>query len=282
MTKKLRIGHSPDPDDAFMFFGFASGAVKIRDYEIEHVIEDIQSLNERALQGESDSKSELEVTAISAHTFPYISNRYWILSCGASMGKGYGPILVSKKALKPSDFSGKRIAIPGKMTTAFLLSRIYLQDFEPVEMPFDQIMKAVQEKKVDAGLIIHEGQITYKDFGLAKVMDFGELWLEETSFPLPLGLDVVRSDLGDSFANDISKGLQSSIQYAFDHEKEALAYAQKYGRGMEMGKAKTFVRMYVNDYTLNMGEEGSKALSGLFQRAYEKKLIPKIPTLKII
>jgi 1,4-dihydroxy-6-naphthoate synthase len=282
MTKKLRIGHSPDPDDAFMFFGFASGAVKIRDYEIEHVIEDIQSLNERALQGESDSKSELEVTAISAHTFPYISNRYWILSCGASMGKGYGPILVSKKALKPSDFSGKRIAIPGKMTTAFLLSRIYLQDFEPVEMPFDQIMTAVQEKKVDAGLIIHEGQITYKDFGLAKVMDFGELWLEDTSLPLPLGLDVVRSDLGDSFANDISKGLQSSIQYAFDHEKEALAYAQKYGRGMEMGKAKTFVRMYVNDYTLNMGEEGSKALSGLFQRAYEKKLIPKIPTLKII
>lgn len=265
-----------------MFYGLSSGTVRIRDFEIVHFLEDIQSLNERALKG------ELDVTAISAHSYPYVSNHYWILSCGASMGKGYGPILVCRggSALggspSPEDFAGKRIAVPGKMTTAYLLSRIYLADFEPVEISFDQISDAVKNKKVDAGLLIHEGQLTYKDFGLLKVMDFGERWLAETSLPLPLGLDVVRSDLGNPLALEIRNGLRESIQYAFDHEAEALAYARKFGRGIEEKEAKKFVRMYVNEYTLEMGEEGKQALTQLFQRAYAMELIPNVPTLKII
>ncbi|MCH7760404.1 ABC transporter substrate-binding protein [candidate division TA06 bacterium] len=276
MSKKLRIGHSPDPDDAFMFYGFASGAVKIQGFEIEHLLEDIQSLNKRALQG------ELDVTAISAHAYPYLANRYWILSCGASMGMGYGPLLISKDDLKPEDLAGKRVAIPGKMTTAYLLSRIYLKDYEPVEMRFDQILRAIQEEKVDAGLIIHEGQITYKSLKLKKMMDFGERWQADSDLPLPLGLDIVRSSLGESLAKEISEGLRKSIQYAFAHEEEALTYALQFGRGIEMNQARTFVRMYVNEYTLDMGDEGRRGLSELFQRAYERELIPLIPDLKII
>ena len=276
MSKKLRIGHSPDPDDAFMFYGFASGAVKIQGFEIEHLLEDIQSLNKRALQG------ELDVTAISAHAYPYLASRYWILSCGASMGMGYGPLLISKDDLKPEDLAGKRVAIPGKMTTAYLLSRIYLKDYEPVEMRFDQILRAIQEEKVDAGLIIHEGQITYKSLKLKKMMDFGERWQADSDLPLPLGLDIVRSSLGESLAKEISEGLRKSIQYAFAHEEEALTYALQFGRGIEMNQARTFVRMYVNEYTLDMGDEGRRGLSELFQRAYERELIPLIPDLKII
>ena len=281
MSRKLRIGHSPDPDDAFMFYGLATGGVRIRDFEVVHILEDIQSLNERAQRG------DLEVTAISAHTYPFISNRYWILSCGASMGKGYGPILVCRGKVPSASLeilSGKKIAIPGKMTTAYLLSRIYLEKtLEYVEIPFDQILSSVLKGKVDGGLLIHEGQLTYEKLGLQRVIDFGELWQRDTNLPLPLGLDVVRSDLGETLAEEIRDGLRKSIQYAFDHEEEALTYALSVRQtGMSLPQAKVFVRMYVNEYTLDMGEEGRRGLVELFQRAVEKGIIPQIPELKII
>ena len=281
MSRKLRIGHSPDPDDAFMFYGLATGGVRIRDFEVVHILEDIQSLNERAQRG------DLEVTAISAHTYPFISNRYWILSCGASMGKGYGPILVCRGKVHSASLeilSGKKIAIPGKMTTAYLLSRIYLEKtLEYVEIPFDQILSSVLKGKVDGGLLIHEGQLTYEKLGLQRVIDFGELWQRDTNLPLPLGLDVVRSDLGETLAEEIRDGLRKSIQYAFDHEEEALTYALSVRQtGMSLPQAKVFVRMYVNEYTLDMGEEGRRGLVELFQRAVEKGIIPQIPELKII
>lgn len=276
-VKTLRIGHSPDPDDAFMFYGLASGAVCINGYGIEHVIADIQTLNQRALKG------ELEVTAISAHAYPYVADRYWIMSCGASMGLGYGPVLVAKKPFTLNEAGTKRIAIPGQLTTAALLSKLYLGDFMTVEVPFDRIFEAIADGRVDAGVLIHEGQVTYAERNLVKIADFGELWTKETGgLPLPLGLDVVRSDLGKSLAKEITRALRKSIRFGFEHEKDAQTYALKFGRGIEAQQGKRFVRMYVNDYTLDLGEPGKRALELLFQRAFEKKLIPSLPPIEVI
>jgi len=262
-TRVLRFGHSPDPDDAFMFYGLARGAVRIRDFQVEHVLFDIQTLNEMAMSG------EIEVTAISAHAYPAVADRYWIMRCGASMGIGYGPILVAAPDGPASleALAGARIAIPGLLTTAWLVARLYLPPFEAVVHPFDDIPRAVAEGAVDAGLVIHEGQITYADQGLVKLGDLGEAWQADTGLPLPLGLDVVRKDLGRELAAEVSRGLADSIRYAFDHEDDAVAYALDYGRGLDTEKARTFVRMYVNEYTRDMGEEGRRALRTLFDRA---------------
>jgi 1,4-dihydroxy-6-naphthoate synthase len=262
-TPVLRFGHSPDPDDAFMFFGLARGAVTIRDFKVEHVLHDIQTLNEMAMSG------AIEITAISAHAYPAVADRYWILRCGASMGIGYGPILVARPDGPGSlaALSGARVAIPGLLTTAYLVARLYLPRFEAVVHPFDDIPRAVADGEVDAGLVIHEGQITYGDQGLSKLGDLGALWQDDTGLPLPLGLDVVRKDLGRELAAEISRGLAESIRYAFDHEDDAVAYALAYGRGLDTERTRTFVKMYVNEYTRDMGEEGRRALEALFAKA---------------
>lgn len=266
-NKILRVGHSPDPDDAFMFYGLAFDFVKIDDYKIEHVLEDIQSLNLRAMRG------ELEVTAISAHVYPYVQDKYYIMRTGASMGIGYGPILISKKNYNLSDLKQKRIAHPGDYTTATLLAKIYLEEFVPIAMPFDEIMNAVESGEVDAGVVIHEGQITYEQLDFKKILDFGELWQEETGLPLPLGLDVVRKDLGIELASKISSKLRESIEYGYKNLRSAVNYALKFGRGLNFELGEKFIKMYVNELTIDMGTQGEKALQLLFDKAFEKGLI---------
>ncbi len=273
----LRIGHSPDPDDAFMFYGLSSGKVKLDGIRIEHVLEDIQSLNQRALGG------ELEVTAISAHAYPFVADKYWIMETGASMGEGYGPIIVSKKCTSVEELRGKKIAQPGRLTTANLLLNIYLDGFQSVEIRFDRIIEAVCSNEVDAGVLIHEGQLTYGQSGLKKVVDFGKVWEKETGgLPLPLGLDVIRRDLGEDLARKISDALKQSIHYATTHQSEAIPYALRFGRGIEKSIGEEFVKMYVNELTVNMGERGKAALELLFEKAAERGLIPRIQELHMI
>jgi len=272
----LRIGHSPDPDDAFMFFGFAQGAVSAGTDELVHVVEDIESLNKRALQG------ELEVTAISAAAYPEVADHYRILACGVSMGRNYGPIIITRQPMAPEDLYGKSVAIPGAFTTAYLLLRFYVSGVRPKVVPFDQIMEAVAQRTVDAGVVIHEGQLTYASHGLTKIMDLGEAWFDDTGLPIPLGLDVVHRRLGDERARQLHDSFLSSIRYAREHEPEASAYAQGFGRGMDMELSRRFVGMYVNEDTLYMGEEGRCALELLYQRAHERGMIQAIPPLDIV
>jgi 1,4-dihydroxy-6-naphthoate synthase len=270
--KIIRVGHSPDPDDAFMFYGLSSGKVKLEGIKIEHMLEDIQSLNERAM------KAELEVTAISAHAFPYVADHYWIMATGASMGEGYGPVIVSKRYRTLAELRGKTVATPGKMTTATLLFRIYTEGITHVDIAFDQIMDRVASGEFDAGLLIHEGQITYQQDGFNKVLDFGELWDRETGgLPLPLGLDVVRKDLGEEMARKLSSGLKASIHYGYTHQDEAIPYALKWGRGISSQLGEKFVKMYVSELTVDMGENGKRALTELFRLGVEKGLLPSAP-----
>ena len=274
--KTVRVGHSPDPDDAFMFYALAKGKVPLDGFKIKHVIEDIQSLNQRALT------KDLEVTAISAAVYPMVADDYWILSCGASVGRNYGPIVVAEKKLSEKDLKGKRIAVPGLQTTAYLLLKIFLGDFEPVVMDFAAIIGAVKRKEVDAGLIIHEGQLNYASFGLAKCMDLGESWFKKFSLPIPLGLDVVRKDMGLPFAKKLNRTLKRSIAYARDNHDEALVYALKFGRGIPAGTASKFVGMYVNEDTLDLGEEGKAALEKLFKSGAERGLFSDPGLISVI
>ncbi|MBI3788146.1 MAG: ABC transporter substrate-binding protein [Ignavibacteriales bacterium] len=272
IEKIIRVGHSPDPDDAFMFYGLSSGKVKIPGITIQHQLEDIQSLNIRALQG------ELEVTAISAHAFAYVADKYWIMATGASMGEGYGPVIVSKKYRSLNELQGKTVATPGKMTTATLLLKIFAEGLNNVDIPFDQIMERVNSGEFDAGLLIHEGQITYKDQGFNKIVDFGELWARMyDKLPLPLGLDVVRKDLGEETARRLSQGLRQSIHYGYTHQADAIPYALQYGRGINKQLGEQFVKMYVSELTVDMGEHGKQALELLFKLGAEREVIPRVP-----
>lgn len=271
---KMRLGHSPDPDDAFMFYGIAAGKVTSDKIEFEHVIEDIQSLNKRALN------KELETTAISAHGYLKVQDDYRIMSCGASMGEGYGPIVVS--SVPTDNLYGKEIAVPGKLTTAFLLLSIYSDGFIPVEMPFDKIMPAVARGEIEAGLIIHEGQLTYKNHDLELVLDLGEQWQIETTLPLPLGLNVVRRDIGEELQKEVLRVHRESIEYGLAHKEEALEYAMKYGRGIGEDVGEKFVLMYVNKYTKDLGGKGKAALEYLFKRAYDEGIIKEEPRLDIL
>ncbi len=272
----LRIGHSPDPDDAFMFCALSKGAVRIRDFRIEHALDDIETLNHRALNG------ELEVTAVSAHAYLDLAENYWILATGASMGEGYGPVVIAKKPMNREALLGKRIAIPGEKTTAALLARIFLPEFEPVVRPFDNIFETVAREEADAGVLIHEGQLTYEKEGFHKVEDFGERWEKETGLPLPLGLDVVRKDLGRDLAREINGALRESIEWAYDHEDEALTYALQFGRGLQRELGRRFVKMYVSDLTKDMGEPGERALEELFSRAQAAGMVRKAPPIELI
>jgi 1,4-dihydroxy-6-naphthoate synthase len=261
---RIRLGHSPDPDDAFMFWGLAAGRVDPRDFEFEHVLEGIQTLNEWALEG------RLEVTAISLHTYPFVQDRYVILPHGASMGSGYGPVVVSKRPLEKGDLREIEIAVPGRMTTAFLTLGLYLDsEFRFREVPFDRIMDEVEEGRAEAGLLIHEGQLTYGRRGLELVVDLGEWWLLETGLPLPLGINVARRDLGDDVLPELSDVLRDSIRAGLANRDEALEYALQYGRGLSTELADKFVGMYVNELTEDYGEEGRQAVAELLRRGEE-------------
>ena len=269
----IRIGHSPDPDDAFMFYALTAGKVRTEGLEIEHVLEDIETLNRRA------RGAELEVTAISAATYVLVADRYRIMDPGASMGKGYGPILVARKPMDPREIPDRVVAIPGSHTTAALLLRLYCGDPPLIEVAFDKIPKAVLEGQADLGLLIHEGQITHQSMGLHKVLDLGRAWEQETNLPLPLGINVVRRDIGEASGVALSRALSRSIAYAHAHVDEALEYAMKFGRGIDKETCRRFVLMYVNDYTVTLGVEGRQALERLYALAHQKGLIPAIPPL---
>jgi 1,4-dihydroxy-6-naphthoate synthase len=257
----IRLGHSPDPDDAFMFWGLASGRVDPDGFEFEHVLQDIQTLNEWALEG------RLEVTAISLHSYPFVQDTYVLLPHGASMGSGYGPMVVAREPLAREDLHEVEVAVPGRMTTAFLTLRLYLgRDFRYREVPFDQILEEVESGRADAGLIIHEGQLTYERHGLCKVVDLGEWWLLDTGLPLPLGANVARRDLGEENLRRLSRVLHDSIRAGLDNREEALAYALQYGRGLDEGLADRFVGMYVNELTEDYGDEGREAVTELLRR----------------
>ena len=257
----IRLGHSPDPDDAFMFWGLASGEVDPRRFEFEHVLKDIQTLNEWALEG------KLEVTAISLAAYPLVQERYVLLPHGASMGSGYGPIVVSQQELSTADLRDVEIAVPGELTTAFLVLRLCLGSFRYREVPFDQILDEVREGRADAGLLIHEGQLTYESAGLKKVVDLGEWWLLETGLPLPLGGNVARRDVGVGTLFELSEVLRDSIQAGLDNREEAMEYALQFGRGLDAALADRFVGMYVNELTEDYGDEGREAVRELLARA---------------
>jgi 1,4-dihydroxy-6-naphthoate synthase len=275
-TQVLRFGHSPDPDDAFMFYGFAAGAIRVRDYAVEHVLEDIESLNRRA------QTAELEITAVSAHAYARLSDRYWVMRTGASVGRGYGPIVVARGVRSLSELAGKRVALPGAWTTAALVYGLLAPPAEVVQRPFDAILRDVSSGAVDAGVIIHEGQLTFADHGLDRVADLGELWQSETGLPLPLGLDVVRRDLGRPLADEISHALRASIDYARAHEDEAVDYALRYGRGLDRELCRRFVNLYVNEDTLDLGVEGERAPRTLYARAVERGILEWAPELVIV
>jgi 1,4-dihydroxy-6-naphthoate synthase len=267
---RITVAHSPDSDDAFMFFGLASGNVDTGGIVVDQVLADIETLNRAAFSG------TYEVTAVSFHAYAHLVDKYALLPHGASMGDKYGPIVVAGQGGGPRGVKGTRIAIPGTLTTAYLALRIYEPDFEYVVVPFDEIQQAVLDGKAEAGLLIHEGQLTYQDEGLRKIVDLGEWWAERTSgLPLPLGGNIIRRDLGPEMIAKVSALLHDSIAYALSHRAEAVEYALQFGRGLDRAKTDRFVGMYVNDLTLAYGDRGRKGLERLMSDAFERGLIPQ-------
>jgi 1,4-dihydroxy-6-naphthoate synthase len=265
---EIRIAHSPDSDDAFMFYALAKDKLPTGIFRFTHILQDIETLNRKALRG------EYEVTAISFHAYAYIADKYMLLPSGASMGDRYGPMVVAREAWRPEELSGKEIAIPGTMTSAYLALKLYQPDFQAVVIPFDQIMEAVQTGSVDAGLLIHEGQLTYSKHHLHKIVDLGEWWNQLTGLPLPLGGNVIRRNLGLDNIKEISRLLRESIQYALTHREDALNYAMQYAGDLDIQTADRFVGMYVNERTLDYGVDGRRAVQLFFDKAYQAKLIP--------
>ena len=270
---KIKVAHTPDADDAFMFYAMTHGKIDTW-LEIEHVIEDIETLNRKAFN------AEYEVTAISAHAYALLEDQYRILSSGASVGDGYGPVVVSKEEV---ELEGKRIAVPGRYTTANLLLKLAVDDFDPVEMPFDRIIDAVLNDECDAGLLIHEGQITYSEYGLKCVLDLWDWWSQRVKLPLPLGLNAIRRDLSEEVQKEFLRAMRESIAFALQNPDEAIEYAMKYSRGLDKERAKRFAMMYVNDYTYNMPESVEAALKKLYEMAEEKGIVrmPKLDILRL-
>ena len=277
--RELTIGHSPDADDAFMFYAITHDLVGIGDgarYRHREVLEDIQSLNERALRG------ELDMTAISAAVYPQVAADYQILCCGASMGLGYGPLVVSRNPCELSDLAGKRVAMPGPHTTAFMLSKMFPPPVKAVQLPFDKVMEPVASGELAAAVVIHEGQLTYVDAGLHKICDLGEVWHEETGLPLPLGLDCVNRTLPLELRRQLLDALQGSIKAAFANNAAAVNYALQFGRGIDAERGEKFAKMYVNDLTYDMGRDGVAALSELYRRATAAGLISNSPPVDVL
>jgi len=272
----IRVGHSPDPDDAFMFYALAKGKIDTGPYRFTHELVDIETLNRRALQG------ELELTAISLHAYAYLSDRYILCSCGASMGDRYGPMVVARRPMAIDALAGATIAVPGLRTTAFLALRLCLGvEFNHVLVPFDKILDAVaagqfEGRPVDAGLIIHEGQLTYADQQLQLIVDTGQWWFDRTGLPLPLGANGIRKDLGPQVIRDVHRLLRQSIAYGLEHRDEALGYAMSYGRGLDRAKADQFVEMYVTHWTMDFGPVGREAVARLLAEGHRAGAIPKL------
>jgi 1,4-dihydroxy-6-naphthoate synthase len=302
----LKLGHSPDPDDAFMFYGLAKGKLPTGPYRFEHVLQDIQTLNQRAMKG------ELEITAISIHAYPYVADKYALTSCGSSMGDKYGPMVVAREKMSIEQLKGKTIAIPGKLTTAFLTLQLCLgtgiessgfrvegsqkqpsaiaapepQTLNPsftfVVVPFDQILQYVREGHADAGLVIHEGQLTYQTQGLHLIVDLGVWWHEKTGLPLPLGGNCIRKDLGEKTCQEVTDILKQSIQYSLDHRAEAVEYALQFGRDLNRKLADEFVGMYVNHWTLDYGPRGRDAITRLLNEGAKAGIVPPIDQIEFV
>lgn len=266
---ELRLAHSPDSDDAFMFYALATKKIPTGNLTFAHVLEDIETLNRKALEEVYD------ITAVSFHAYADLSNRYMLMSSGASFGDGYGPIIVTRASLQGESLKGKRVAIPGKKTTAYLALRLYESDIETVEARFDEILDKVVKGEADAGVIIHEGQLTYASYGLSKMVDLGDWWRNETGLPLPLGGNVIRRALDPETIRRANELLRASIVYALEHREEALEYALQFARGLEPSTAEHFVSMYVNDWTLDYGERGRKAVQTLLDRGFQAGVIPQ-------
>ena len=272
----IRVGHSPDPDDAFMFYALARGKIDTGRYRFSHELVDIETLNRRALQG------ELELTAVSVHAYAFLSHRYILCSCGASMGDRYGPMVVAKRSMTLGELAHATIAVPGLRTTAYLALRLCLDvDFDYVLTPFDRILDAVsageyEGRRIDAGLIIHEGQLTYADRQLQLIVDTGRWWFDHTGLPLPLGANAIRIDLGDETIGEVHALLRRSIEYGLEHRDEALGYAMSFGRGLDRTKADQFVGMYVNDWTLDFGPVGRQAVARLLAEGHAAGVIPTL------
>jgi 1,4-dihydroxy-6-naphthoate synthase len=266
--REITLGHSPDPDDAFMFYALAADKIDTEGLSFRHVIQDIETLNRRALS------EELDVTAVSIHAYAYVLDKYALLTSGASMGDGYGPLIVSKRPMTVDEVKRVLIAVPGSMTTAFLTLRLCLGDVETRVVPFDRIMHAVANGDADAGLLIHEGQLTYGSRGLHRVIDLGDWWKAETGLPLPLGGNAIRKSLGAELVSKISTLLRASIEYGLANRQVAVRHSMKYGRGMEESLTDKFVGMYVNDYTIDYGDRGREAVRLLLSRAHESGIIP--------
>jgi 1,4-dihydroxy-6-naphthoate synthase len=269
MKTDIHVAHSPDSDDAFMFYALATHKIDTGDLNYIHLLNDIETLNKKALA------EEYEVSAVSFHAYAYLAEKYALLSCGASMGNNYGPIVVSGKPIQPQALADKVVAIPGALTTAFLALRLFAPNVKSEIVPFDRILEDVQKGKYEAGLLIHEGQLTYREMGLHKVVDLGEWWLEKTQLPLPLGGNVIKRSLGQKRMEQISSDIRKSIQYGLDHRQEAIDYAIQFSRGLDLQKADRFIGMYVNELTLDYGENGREAVRRLLSEAHEQRIIPK-------
>jgi 1,4-dihydroxy-6-naphthoate synthase len=265
--KTITVAHSPDADDAFMFHALANNKIDTGWLTIRHELCDIETLNQRA------KRNELEVTAVSFHAYPYIADKYVITRAGASMGDRYGPILVSKEPINPAELKGKKVGVPGPLTSATLAMRLYNNDVQLVNLPFNQVQHAVLDGRVDAGVIIHEGQVTYNDLKLFKIVDLGEWWYTKHELPLPLGCNVARRDLGHDVIAQFSRCFSASIKYALEHRQEALDYALTYGRGLDRSRADKFVGMYVNDYTIDIGDTGMKAVRMFLKLGRDRGLV---------
>lgn len=267
--KRIRVAHSPDSDDAFMFYALATDKIDTGEFEFVHHLDDIETLNREA------EKGTYEVTAVSIHAYAYLHERYALLNTGASMGEGYGPILVSKDPINEEDLSGKKIAIPGHKTSANLALQLYLPGCRTAVYPFDQIIDQVKSGVVDAGVLIHEGQLFYREHDLRKIVDLGEWWASQTGLPLPLGGNAIRRDLGSENIKKIARLIKSSIKFALEHREEALDYALQFGRGLDEALGDRFVHMYVNSRTLDYGEDGRRAVQIFLDKGLEKGLLPK-------
>jgi 1,4-dihydroxy-6-naphthoate synthase len=274
---EISIAHSPDSDDAFMFYGLATNKVRVPGYKFSHTLNDIETLNRRAQQ-----EAFFDVTAVSFHAYPYIQDNYALMGCGGSVGEGYGPMIVSPRKLKPADLGSIRVAVPGTLTTAYLALKIFNPEIETVVVPFDRIIPEILAGKYEAGLIIHEGQLTYASSGLYKIIDLGVWWRETTGLVLPLGGNAIRRSLGAESHRIISKALRDSINHALEHREQALEYAMQFARDLDSGLASRFVSMYVNERTLDYGQDGREAIRKLLEMGHQRGIITVAPQVDFV
>jgi 5,8-dihydroxy-2-naphthoate synthase len=276
-SREIKIAHSPDSDDAFMFYGLATNKVRKNGFKFTHTLCDIETLNQKAM-----TEAFYDVTAISFHAYPYIQDSYALMACGGSVGEGYGPMIVANRKFTPEELKKVRIAVPGTLTTAYLALKLFQPEVETTVVPFDKIIPEVVAGNFEAGLIIHEGQLTYANDGLQKIVDLGQWWRELTNLPLPLGGNAIRRNLGQQTMEIVTQALRESIQHALDHREEALAYAMQFARDLDTTLANRFVSMYVNERTLNYGEDGRRAIQKLLEMGHERGIIPHAPKIAFI